>query len=55
LNVFFTAVDEQAKGGRVKILEEMRRAFPDPPRSLKDSIPKVLGFTIPPELIGKRP
>jgi hypothetical protein len=31
----------------------MRRAIPDTPRRLRANIPKVLSFTIPPELIGK--
>ena len=42
----------QAQRGRLKILSEMKTAL-STPRRLKDSIPKILGFMVPPEALGK--
>jgi polyribonucleotide nucleotidyltransferase len=42
----------QAKRGRLHILKHMRDALPGP-RSLKDSIPKILSFMVPTEALGK--
>lgn len=43
---------EQAKRGRLHILEKMQEAIPTT-RSLKPSIPRLLSFMIPPEAIGR--
>lgn len=42
----------QAKGGRLKILNEMKLALAAP-RKLKDTIPRILEFTVPTDSIGK--
>jgi len=42
----------QARRGRLKILEEMKAELAEP-RTMKDTIPRVLSFTIPPDALGK--
>lgn len=42
----------QAKRGRLSILGEMKGAL-SAPRAMKDTIPKILSFMIPPESLGK--
>lgn len=42
----------QAKRGRLKILEEMKAELAEP-RAMKDTIPRVLSFKIPPDALGK--
>jgi polyribonucleotide nucleotidyltransferase len=42
----------QARRGRLKILEVMKSELNEP-RKMKDTIPRVLSFTIPPEALGK--
>eukprot|EP00597_Dinobryon_sp_UTEXLB2267_P006313 CAMPEP_0170079124 /NCGR_PEP_ID=MMETSP0019_2-20121128/15589_1 /TAXON_ID=98059 /ORGANISM="Dinobryon sp., Strain UTEXLB2267" /LENGTH=821 /DNA_ID=CAMNT_0010292435 /DNA_START=140 /DNA_END=2602 /DNA_ORIENTATION=+ len=42
----------QAKRGRLHILQEMKSCL-DSPRKLKDTIPKIMEFSIAPEALGK--
>jgi polyribonucleotide nucleotidyltransferase len=42
----------QAKRGRLKILKEMNAALSEP-RKMKDTIPRILEFKVPPEALGK--
>ena len=42
----------QARRGRLSVLSQMRDHLASP-RSLKDSIPKILEFSIPPDALGK--
>ena len=41
----------QAKVGRIEILEKMNQCL-SAPRPVKDSVPKILEFKIPPECLG---
>ena len=43
---------EQANRGRLHILGEMNRSLSEP-RALKPTIPRILGFSILPEYLGK--
>ena len=42
----------QAQRGRLLILEKMKNAL-STPRRLKDTIPKIMAFMVPPEALGK--
>lgn len=42
----------QAKAGRLHILQQMDRVLSEP-NKIKDSVPKILEFKVPPEAIGK--
>lgn len=42
----------QARRGRLKILEEMKAELAEP-RKMKDNIPRVISFSIPPDALGK--
>jgi polyribonucleotide nucleotidyltransferase len=44
---------EQARKGRLHILDAMDQVLPKPKDTLPETVPKIQGFTIPPESIGK--
>lgn len=44
---------EQAREGRLHILQEMEKVLPSPRAHLPKTVPKMATFTIPPESIGK--